>query len=490
MGERFGRCGARVRGLALWALGLWLLPAHVWADPFHFQGIPLGQRALGFGGAFTGLADDPSAAYYNPAGLVWTGDSALSASLTLNAFDRQTIERGYRTQVGDTDLRHEAGPSLPGSVGFLKRMGRRRADGERAHALGLSTFSVEQRTLGFDVEVQDGPGGDIGTLSVDRSSRTSWQGLSYAYRATDRLSFGLTGFLSLTRNQYREELIVASLGPPAGGGSFQTEASYWSGHRVDADVKNLLTRFGVLYQPHDQVRVGLMVQPPCLHVRGRSSVRERHLDTDVAGGSGTFFNATQRNLPAHYPMPWEIRMGASYRPYAWWTLALDVSLYGPTGSAKRPVIAVGDRKPDPETGAVPGVGRFELERWHRETSGNVALGTEVLFRDLVALRAGIFTSLSAAPDVPRQSRAYYAPDIHRFGGAVSVGIMAAGYDLSLGAAGLFGYGNALAYDLANDAMPYQRTRAHEATLFVFLTGMRNAISKLAKQAEEKLGIGK
>jgi hypothetical protein len=474
----------------LWTLSLWLWPVQVWADPFHFQGIPLGQRALGFGGAFTGLADDPSSAYYNPAGLVWTGDSALSASLTLNAFDRQTIRRGYRTPMGETDLRHEAGPSLPGSVAFLKRMGKRRADGERAHAIGLSSFTVEQRTLGFDVEVQDGPGRDVATLSVDRSSRTSWQGLSYAYRALDRLSFGLTGFLSLTRNQYREELIVAALGAPAGSGSFQTDAAYWSGHRVDADVKNLLTRFGVLYQPHDQVRVGLMVQPPSLHVRGRSSVRERHLDTDVVGGSGTFFNATQRNLPAHYPMPWEIRAGVSYKPFAWWTLALDASVYGPTGSAKLPVIAVGRRRPDPETGAVPGLGRFELERWHRKTSGNVAFGTEIVVRNLVALRAGVFSSLSAAPDVPRQSRDYRAPDIHRFGGALSVGIMAAGYDLSLGAAGLYGRGDALAYDVGNDAMPYQRTGVREATLFVFLTGMRNAISKLAKQAEEKFGIGK
>src|SRR5690349_15060291 len=122
-----GRGSARRRLRALCALGatlLWGWPCAplARADPFHFQGIPLGQRALGFGGAFTGLADDPSAAYYNPAGLVWTGDSALSASLTLNAFDRQTIDKGYRTAMGSTDLRHKSQPSLPSSVAFLKRL--------------------------------------------------------------------------------------------------------------------------------------------------------------------------------------------------------------------------------------------------------------------------------------------------------------------------------------------------------------------------------
>ncbi|HEX6246191.1 MAG TPA: hypothetical protein VFZ61_34945, partial [Polyangiales bacterium] len=63
---------ARALGAAFLCLASWSA-SPVRADPYHFQGIPLGQRALGFGGAYTGLAEDPSAAYYNPAGLVWTG---------------------------------------------------------------------------------------------------------------------------------------------------------------------------------------------------------------------------------------------------------------------------------------------------------------------------------------------------------------------------------------------------------------------------------
>jgi hypothetical protein len=457
------------------------------ADPFHFQSIPLGQRALGFGGAFTGVADDPSAAYYNPAGLVWSGDSALSASLTLNAFDRQTIVDGYRTEVGRTSLRHDAGPSLPSSVGFVKRLGKKGPSGERAHAIGISTFAIENRQLGFDVELQNRTGGDIATLSVDRSARTSWQGISYAYRVSDALSFGLTGFLSLSRNLYREELVGAELGPGlAEPGSFEAERAAWESHRVDANVKNLVTRFGALYQANQQWRLGVMFQPPCIHVRGRASVRERRLDSDLAAATGSFFNTTQRGLAARYPMPWEIRFGTSYRPLPFLTLSLDASLYGPTGSKQRPVVAVGDRTPDPETGAIASVGRFELDRWHRKTSGNVSIGSELVLWDWVAVRAGLFTSLSAAPEVPRASTQYFAPDIHRFGGAISVGLTRSGYDLSLGAAGMLGRGRAMALDITNDAEPYQRTTAHEGTLFVFLTGARNAISRLAKEAQERL----
>jgi hypothetical protein len=113
-----------------------------------------------------------------------------------------------------------------------------------------------------------------------------------------------------------------------------------------------------------------------------------------------------------------------------------------------------------------------------------------VLRKLIAVRAGVFTSLSAAPDVPRESARYFAPDIHRFGGALSVGGHASGYDLSIGVTGLLGRGDAQAYDLTSSAMPYQRTQVRDATLFIFVTGMRNAISKLAIHAQEKLGIEK
>ena len=39
------------------------------ADDTHYRGLPIGAHAIGLGGAFVGVADDASAAYFNPAGL-------------------------------------------------------------------------------------------------------------------------------------------------------------------------------------------------------------------------------------------------------------------------------------------------------------------------------------------------------------------------------------------------------------------------------------
>ena len=51
------------------------------ADPYHYNNMLIGERATGLGGAYTAIADDPSGLYYNPAGIVYSLGSKLSASM-------------------------------------------------------------------------------------------------------------------------------------------------------------------------------------------------------------------------------------------------------------------------------------------------------------------------------------------------------------------------------------------------------------------------
>lgn len=53
-------------GYVLLAMGTAL---SVQADVFHYSNLLIGDRAIGFGGAYTAIADDASGVYYNPAGL-------------------------------------------------------------------------------------------------------------------------------------------------------------------------------------------------------------------------------------------------------------------------------------------------------------------------------------------------------------------------------------------------------------------------------------
>ncbi|MFA4844738.1 MAG: S-layer homology domain-containing protein [Candidatus Margulisiibacteriota bacterium] len=60
--------------------------------------LEIGARPLGFGGAFTGLADDVNTALYNPGGLAW----AKGISLTLKGFEDIVALQAYPTGFGSS----------------------------------------------------------------------------------------------------------------------------------------------------------------------------------------------------------------------------------------------------------------------------------------------------------------------------------------------------------------------------------------------------
>lgn len=91
------------------------------AGPYHFSEIIPGDRAMGMGGAFAGVADDSSALYYNPAGLAFAGSSNLSASV--NAL--QITKRDYQKLLDNKDSFFEQSqdivPTFTGGVIDLTR---------------------------------------------------------------------------------------------------------------------------------------------------------------------------------------------------------------------------------------------------------------------------------------------------------------------------------------------------------------------------------
>jgi long-subunit fatty acid transport protein len=460
------------------------------ADPFHHQPVPIGERALGMGGAFTGVANEPSAAYYNPAGLVRLEDTTLSAGLTLTAFDRLTLDDGYRTSVGRADLKHAAKPSLPLFVSLVKQIGKRDAQRRRHHAVALSTFTTDQRRLDYDAKLErfDNDGRTVvDTFYVSQENTSRWNGLSYAYRLNSEFSFGLSAFVSFSQMRHVEERLNVSFFSPDATQTGSEPRSRLDSRRTSADVTSGVVRLGALYAvPH--YRLGLMLQPPGLHVKGSARLRDREVVTDATGAAseGTFFE-TSDSTSARDPIPWEVRLGGAWEPTADFTLSCDVSVVGANGSADDPVVAIGKRDVDFDTGRAARPGDLALEEWYRLTIANVSVGMEYIIYDALVLRAGVFSDLSAAPDLPRTSGYYRPADVNRVGAALSFGIVTAGYDVSLGAIGKFGYGNAMAFSVGpSGESSYARTSQEEHTLHVFLTGARRAIGRLASVTVEKL----
>ncbi|MEO0815174.1 MAG: UPF0164 family protein, partial [Myxococcota bacterium] len=95
-------------------------PAH--ADDTHYQDFVVGGRAVGLGGAFTALADDPSGVFYNPAGIADVEETNLQVSASLYGFERGGI--GDRVGVPvpgveDLDIEFTELIVVPASAGFV-----------------------------------------------------------------------------------------------------------------------------------------------------------------------------------------------------------------------------------------------------------------------------------------------------------------------------------------------------------------------------------
>lgn len=145
----------------LWVL-LLLLPALTFSQDFakvgtvgaQFLKIGVGARAAAMGGAFEGVANDVTAIFWNPAGLVNVEKTSVFISHTT-----------WLADIGFESIAVAKNFEDIGIFGF--------------HVAYLSSGDIERTTV-------TNPDGGIGNFSTE-----SWYaGLSYATRLTDKFSFG------------------------------------------------------------------------------------------------------------------------------------------------------------------------------------------------------------------------------------------------------------------------------------------------------------
>lgn len=454
------------------------------ADEDHFQTFPVGERALGMGGAFTGFADAPSAAWYNPAGLAHLERDALAGSLQLTVSTHRVVEDGYGSPVGTADLEHSGLPAIPLFVGVVKRLGRRDDTGLRRHAFALSTTFPNAQRYRFDVALANSSTGVRDALRIDREARSIWYGPSWAYRVSPTLAFGISGFLVTRRVRHSEDHTIITEGVlnPARG-TFENATLSVRETMVKMQTRHIVFRLGAMWDATDRLRLGVMVQPPGIELTDTARIRERRAfaDTLAADSYATLYESEQKNLSAAAPVPLEVRLGTSYAASESFVLALDVGLVVPRSGLVR---AFGQPAPEPITGETPQPGDFFADSYRRDIVVNAALGFEAVAADVIPIRAGVYTDLSAAPSIDGPTDLYAHDDVDRVGSTFSIGYRSEDYDLSVGVAALFGFGTGLRTnpDPGLGATPeaYLPTDVRERTIFFFISGAQSTVSRLAR----------
>lgn len=476
---------------AVCVLALALAPAAsraVAQSAANYQSYIIGEHALGIGGAFTGIADDVSASYYNPAGLAYLSKASVSASISFRSYTRRHLEGGFIVGDEEVDFDQRSFPNLPTFFGGAIKVGRKDRVGTKRHVLAIANIQPRSFQSGYKRDVEDNAGNLNAQVSLDTSEEATWLGPSYAYRVSDRLSFGGSLFLSLGRVRHSESQILFGRDTEAPSAVSATSQEL-NQNAVDLKAFHLVFRLGTLWRPAPRWSLGLMFQPPVVPLKQSAEVSELSTFAPNAAGVVTLLNSDKQRVGADWPFPWELRLGASHLVGKDWLLAADLSIYGAMGGSGRRVQTLDARTVDPVTGVSPNPGFFFPQRWRTRPTANLSLGMEYTIRDKIPTRLGLFTDISGFKPPSTGTATYQPASINGVGLSGSVGYRSRRYNFSIGVASVFGRGRALA--VARDLdfsgpVGFERTTARTRAVYVFASGATATAERLAEDAYKKI----
>jgi hypothetical protein len=438
-----------------------LVPFRARAEEGPYSNFLVGERSMGLGGAFVAVADDTSAMFHNPSGIAALSTSSYAGGLYAWFAGKRRVEDGYRTDLGAITLQHSAKLALPSFLGGVVKFGKRDPDGVRPHALGavlLSPFINEYR---FVAQLEDA--GAVDRLEARHADSARWLGISYAYRLRPGLAFGISVFGANRTVSHDEVEIIAR--EPAGTAMGE---SYARASTLGIDSYQAIVRFGAHADLARELRAGVMFQPPGFDVGGSASAE--HATTMVGATPTDVLLERDNDLNFNLPTPWELRFGLGYLANGGGLISIDLSIFGPAGDREDPLPLV-------ETENL-NYGVLLPRETYRRPALRGALGFEGEITDVFPIRGGIFFERSSAPEVLTTSSVYVRDRVDRVGVAFSMGIRTSGYDLTLGASGTLGTGEALGITREDNEIGYYAADVTDMRLMVFLGGARHAVRQL------------
>ncbi|MDY6933350.1 MAG: hypothetical protein SVZ03_03910 [Spirochaetota bacterium] len=208
----------------------------------------IGDRATGMGGAYTAISDDPSGAYYNPAGLVFAFDNQIS--LSVNSYKERNIK--FEKAVADKPYTQDISSFYPSFFGIVQSLG--------SFKLAVTIINMNNEILDQDdyfpgISIQGFPA--MSNINYNLNDNTLLGGISLAHFINDSISVGVTAY-GLRR---RTEQILNQLTTVDATDSSGNPITYYQilNNYITEVIYGSVFEFGMQYMPMDRLCFGSSV---------------------------------------------------------------------------------------------------------------------------------------------------------------------------------------------------------------------------------------
>lgn len=367
-----------------------LVSLPVYSDYFHnIQGF-YGERVAGLGGAYTAVSDDPSGAYYNPAGIAFAFDNSISIS----ASNYKIITKKYENVDSPSQTYTQTSKTyLPNFIGVVKNMGKYKIAISVVNTLNDS-FNRNSQIIAplFSSTINN-----TKIYNLENYNRYLF-GPSIAYSLNNKLSLGATLYFFEDTQQISRTYLQQ-----------YTDGSYVSQSYVDnRRTLGLNPILGLQYMATRKISLGFSLRQKIVtsgnrlyskfYVDSLQSTSAYNVDlfegTHRANASAEGSYITwKRPLNKAIPQNQEYRFGLAW--FATTKMMLSTDFIYTT--------AYSQKKDNTDISVGPNArviwNNNEILELNRQATLNYALGVEYFLTDILSISAGMYTNKANTKDI-------------------------------------------------------------------------------------------
>ncbi|MFZ9889007.1 MAG: hypothetical protein ACO3JL_16040 [Myxococcota bacterium] len=435
------------------------------AEEGRFHDYAVGARAMGLGGAFTAIADDPSGVFYNPAGIVDVGRARLSLTTSLYG-----LEFNGATPVEGVAQRLGAGLSaadliiVPSSTGAAVGLGRPLPGGQRRHAVAFGTLVPSYTSRLVETELEAVSSGQKTRFRSQLTDRTLHGGVAYGYRPSQWLRVGIAMHYVLRTVDAQDDL-ATPWGPGVVDSYFMTNS------RLRATQHSARVALGLKGRPGPRWSLGILLVPPSLGLWRTVDFEALTVDARTPSqASQTRASAEISTADTTSHLPAMARLGAAFTEPGDYTLSFDLIGYAPSSYTLLEFDEVVGDRADFERIPIP-------LRVDRGGLVNGAVGMEKLLSTDVSVSFGLFTNFSSAERLALKDNGLLLGDsprlsnVHMVGGSLAIGLFQEHSLHRIGITGSTGFGNVVLPSAPDPdtpgAPPLRAVSAAQSFLYIF-----------------------